>query len=108
MQKRNPHWRRINKAGYVVIYRPDHPNAWKKGGILEHRWKMAEHLGRPLRKNESVHHKNRKRADNRLRNLRLMTKAQHDSLPKPRLPRVCPKCGHVFAKSGYVRVAQPI
>lgn len=57
----------VTKKGYRVILRPGHPNAQSaRGSIHEHRFLMAESLGRPLRMDEEVHHKNGQKADNRL------------------------------------------
>ena len=66
----------INPNGYRVLYKPDHPNAYSGGSILEHTFVMSEYLGRPLLPGENVHHKNGDRADNRLENLELWSRAQ--------------------------------
>jgi len=62
----------INKQGYKIITKKNHPNAHpNKGAIAEHVFVMSEYLKRPLRKGESVHHKNGIRNDNRIENLEL-------------------------------------
>jgi hypothetical protein len=63
-------------SGYIFITKMRHPNASKKGRIYEHTFIMSQHLGRPLKKGESVHHKNGIRKDNRIENLELWHKGQ--------------------------------
>ena len=66
----------VNNDGYLVAYKPEHPNANLGGTVLQHRLVMSEHLGRPLTKDEVVHHKNGDRGDNRIENLELWVKGQ--------------------------------
>lgn len=54
----------------------DHPMAQRNGHVLEHRLVMSDHLGRPLRAEENVHHVNGNRLDNRLENLELWIRHQ--------------------------------
>lgn len=60
---------RVNAQGYVVRSR----NGRKE---LEHRLVMEQQLGRPLFPDETPHHKNGDRADNRPENLELWSSWQ--------------------------------
>lgn len=66
--------------GYILAYAPLHPNAHKDGYIMEHTVIMERHIGRQLKDNEVVHHINHKRDDNRIENLLLMDKKEHQSM----------------------------
>ncbi len=63
--------RYIHKTGYVVVPAKGHPNGNAAGSIMEHIKVMSDHIGRPLKKEETVHHKNGIRTDNRVENLEL-------------------------------------
>ena len=75
-----------------------HPFAKKDGCVLEHRFVMSEHLGRKLRKDESVHHKNGDRLDNRLENLELWSQYQ---LAGQRVTDKIEHCREFLAQYGY-------
>jgi transposase-like protein len=68
---------KVNDDGYVMIWKPEHPDVDSQGYVKEHRLVMEIHVGRRLLHNEDVHHKNEQRSDNRIDNLQLMSKAEH-------------------------------
>ncbi len=68
------------KDGYISIYIPQHPNSSKEGYVMEHVLVMESKIGRYLKKDEVVHHKNKIRDDNRIENLQLMTFREHAGL----------------------------
>jgi hypothetical protein len=70
---------KMTVQGYVLIKNRNHPNANGSGYVLEHRLVMSNFIGRPLRKDEVVHHKNKDRSDNRLENLEVLTRAEHSA-----------------------------
>lgn len=77
---KNPNYmggRYVNNAGYVCVLIP---GPGRSEYILEHRLVMEQHLGRKLKNEEVVHHKNRNKLDNRIENLELTNNAEHSSL----------------------------
>ena len=99
--ERNPRWNggvRQDPDGYRYITVPEnHPFIEMAGrvfvhgryhyNIAEHRLVMAQHLGRPLKKWELVHHLNSNKSDNRIENLELM-KHKKEHLPSMRVEKM--------------------
>jgi transposase-like protein len=75
MRRRDAKERIITQHGYAyVLPGPGDPIAGKRtksGYVLEHRLVMARALGRPLRADETVHHKDGDKLNNRIENLQL-------------------------------------
>lgn len=82
-EENSPMWkggRKINKKGHVLVLDRTSPHADANGYVLEHRKVMCEHIGRPLKDNEVVHHINGIKTDNRIENLQLMDRGEHTTL----------------------------
>ena len=91
----NPYWGggryKDNTSGYVWVYNPEHPSSTKKGYVLEHRLVIEKFIGRYLKGNEIVHHKNKMKDDNRVKNLEIIV------LGEPNCGEViCPFCNKKF------------
>ena len=67
-------------SGYIRVYVPDHPRASSDGYVFEHTVVMERAIGRYLNQDEVVHHINRIKSDNRLENLVLMNRHEHQSM----------------------------
>lgn len=105
---KHPSWnggRQVNSQGYILIYSPNHPYKDNRNCVREHRIVMEKYLKRYLLPGEVVHHKNGDKHDNRLENLELFTKKEHDSLHSKqhaeiiklrRIQKICVYCGKHF------------
>ena len=68
----------MDANGYICVWMPNHPRANPWGLVYEHILKAEEMLGRSLKDDEVVHHKDENRANNSYNNLLVFhNKANH-------------------------------
>lgn len=84
---KNPNWkggRTVTPDGYVLLKRPDHPDADVRGYVYEHRLVAIENLGRMLVAGEEVHHIDEDKQNNAWSNLEVLPHADHALLHRVR------------------------
>lgn len=67
----------VNPRGY------EEGRIWRNGRVIRikrARWIMEQYLGRPLKPQEVVHHKNENKLDNRIENLEVIEHGKHTTL----------------------------
>lgn len=84
---RNGRWNKgriTSSEGYVLVrVAHDFPHSFGSPGMRKYRYAyehivvMVAHIGRAMRDDEVVHHRNGNRSDNRLENLELTTRGAH-------------------------------
>lgn len=88
---------------YLYARVPGHPHATKDDYVLQHRFVMEQKLGRFLRADEVVHHKDENKRNNKIRNLEVKKTEAHNKLhgEERRVERVrltCAQCGVVVKR----------
>lgn len=91
----------VSKGDYDYAVVPQHPKATKNHYVLLHRVIVENHIGRLLNENEVVHHINGDKKDNRIQNLEVMDKRQHNrhhgqEVGRKMLKLKCPWCKKEF------------
>ena len=70
----------LNKDGYVRVLVGDHPFKRRYHYMFEHVRVIEAAIGRRITPTECIHHVNGDITDNRVQNLRLMSKSEHAKL----------------------------
>lgn len=74
-KKKYPNY--ITKEGYEQHYNPKSPDARENGYAPVHRDVARKKIGRDLRADEVVHHKDGNKSNNKKRNLEVLTRSEH-------------------------------
>lgn len=77
---KNPNWKDVKgsflKDGYRILYLPDYVYSDKKGCILEHKKVWIDSNGE-IPKGYDIHHKDEDKLNNKLSNLKMLTRSEH-------------------------------
>jgi hypothetical protein len=99
---RNKNTKVSDGHSYTFIFRPNAHGKNKQGYVREHRYIIEKKLGRKLKKNEVIHHKDGNGTNNKLVNLFLCkSKKEHWQIHWRLLDYVILKLGPSFLKGYY-------
>lgn len=77
--KNHPSWKggKVELMGYVAVWMPEHSRSNHVGYVKEHILIMEEKLGRPINKDEHIHHIDFDRQNNNINNLWMASNKKH-------------------------------
>lgn len=88
------------RSGYKFILQPDHPFANNLGYVREHRLIMEKIIGRYLKPEEIIHHRDKNKLNNDSENLEIISKSLHPG-KHPQRKKICVICSKPQVARGY-------
>lgn len=103
------HRKRTNykvRGGYAWIRSETANNTHHRGFIPMYRYVMEKHLGRKLKKKETVHHIDLNKRNDNIKNLQLCTISEHRNMhyQLERLAGELVQSGHIYFKEGTYKI----